>query len=394
MLRLDERTFEIRPSTTQSGSQTFFWRGLLTGLDAKAPVRLQLRWPPKWTVQDVLKRLPDANEETARRMTEHDSFAAALPKVLIWSVDGRNWQPIEGVQRVDADTVAWTTDGWSGQVHVATQLAYTWTDLQDLLGHLRDQPSCRVRRIGLSQAGLDVHAVSVPAGAANAPAVYVQAYQHVTEFTGPWVIDRLLRRLTGPDGERLRQAVNWHFVPAVDVDALFYGPSWAGMDRPWPSVRDRNPNRDWQEGTWPEVAAVRDFLAELDAAGHRPAIALDLHNGWWKVHAPGSCYTIACDGLADPRYIAAQKRFVAFMLARTDHAEPGNTWQHAAVGGTTFANWVAGQFPGCLGHTVEFSRHLWWDRQAGRYVDARPEHPGRFAVQFADALHAFVTEQE
>lgn len=394
MLRLHADTFEIRPYSPQSGSQTFFWRGLLTGLDSNSPVRLQLRWPPEWTVQDVLKRLPEANEETARRMTEHDSFAAALEKVLIWSADGRHWQPVEGVQRVDDDTVTWATDGWPSEVHVATQLAYTWADLEGLLACLRERPCCQVRRIGRSQAGLDLHAVSVPAKSPDAPTVYVQAYQHVTEFTGPWVIDTMLRRLTGAEDLVLRQDVNWHFVPAVDVDALHYGPPWAMAERSWPSVRDRNPNRDWQEGTWPEVAAIRAWLAELISAGQAPAIALDLHNGWWKVHAPGSCYTLACEGHADPQYIAAQKRFVAFMLGRTDHAEPGSTWQHAAIGGSTFANWMRDRAPKCLAHTVEFSRHIWWDRQAGRYVDARPEHPARFAVQFADALHAFVTEQE
>ena len=41
---------------------------------------------------------------------------------------------------------------------------------------------------------------------------------------------------------------------------------------------------------------------------------------------------------------------------------------------------------GCLVHTVEFSRHLWWDRASQQYVPPAPEHPARDALAaIADA---------
>ena len=46
---------------------------------------------------------------------------------------------------------------------------------------------------------------------------------------------------------------------------------------------------------------------------------------------------------------------------------------------------------GCLVHTVEFSRHLWWDRASQQYVPPAPEHPARYARDARDALAALAT---
>lgn len=388
ILTRDGTTFEVRPFTDRSGSQTFHWRGRIEGLRPREHATILLRWPPRWTAADVVQRIPGASAETAERMADHESFARVLPRCLVSRTADRDWQPVAAELLEDGDCVQFTIEGETSAVEVATQLPYDWQELQDLLESCRRNPFASVIPLGHSSAGLDVACVSVVSPDPRAPVVYLQGFQHNTEFTGPIVLDRLLRQLLGPQGEALRAARTWHVTPVVNADACFYGPTYEMGPQPRALHAVENLNRDWQEGSRPETAAVRAFLSRLEAAGRGPRLALDLHNGWSHAGASGACYTILPDHRATAAYVARQTRFADHMLANTDHTAPGAYWHHD-TGGTAFAAWLPTLIPDCIAHTVEFSRHQWWDRAAGRFVDASPDRVERFAAQFGPAICAF-----
>jgi hypothetical protein len=379
--------FRFLPYANQSGCQWFHVCVRVDGLAAGQRATVEIKWPPIWRAEDCP---PVSPPEQIRRWTTYDSFSIVAVNTVVRSPDGVQWTPIEGVsRRAEDDTLLIPTKGNGAPVMVATQCPYRLAQYVDLIERCRASRRVTVDVIGRTQTGFALHAVRCEA-APGAPTVYVQAYQHATEFSGPLVADAMLRRLMD-ESVALPAGINFHFVPVVDLDALVYGMPMLlhqTLERPL-RLAYPNPNREWRDRHWPEVAAIRNWITRQVAAGTRYVVALDLHNGWYKASASGATYTVAQpqDGMpAD--YIARQKAFVDHMYARTDHQEPGSYWQHA-TGGVTFATVFPGLTGGALAYTLEFSRHMWWDRAARTYVAARPEFHARFAVQALDALGSY-----
>ncbi|MFW6066275.1 MAG: M14 family zinc carboxypeptidase, partial [Planctomycetota bacterium] len=292
----------------------------------------------------------------------------------------------------DDRTVSVPIRGTGRDIYLVTQKPYTADRLAALLGDAeRAEPGC-VRTLGLSQAGLPVSAVLLESDAGpDAPTVYLQGYQHVTEFSGPLVIDAMIRHLlSGSPGRELRRKLAFHFAPVVDVDAVFYGPGIMLDPHPPGELRAKNPNRDWRDLTWPEVRAVEGFLRKQLESGRRYVAGLDLHNGWHMADDSGGAYTVSSPEDHGEQTAARQKEFVDHMLARTDHEKPGNYWQHTA-GGRTFKACFMDLTGNPIAHTVEFSRHMWWNREKQQYVPYGPDHPGKFARQAAEAMAEFFT---
>lgn len=385
--RTGENRFACRPYATRSGCQWFYFCVRIENLPPDKRIKLDIHWPRIRTASD----LGDVDEEQLRRETEYDSFAKVLTKICLLSDDLLSFRRAEGVELTDDETVSLPVCGTGGDLYLVTQMPYTATRHAALLADATQaEPDC-VKTLGLSQAGLPVSAVLLESDAGpEAPTVYVQGYQHVTEFSGPLVIEAMIRHLLdGGPGRGLRKNLAFHFVPAVDVDAVFYGPAIMLNPRPVADdLRTKNPNRDWRDLDWPEVAAVERFLREQVDSGRRYVAGLDLHNGWHKAEDSGGAYTVSSPDEHDGQTAASQKEFVDHMLARTDHEKPGNYWQHAA-GGKTFKAYFIDLADTPIAHTVEFSRHMWWNREKQQYVPYGPDHPGNFAPQAAEAMVEF-----
>ncbi len=376
--RLGPRRFRLEPHACRPGPQ-WFHLCVQVRADAAGPVTLEIDWPPGLCREDLP---PGLSEEEIHRRTDYDSFARVLPACCVCRHENGAWEPVGGVS-VDGDRVTASLEVRKGVTEFATQMPYRWADLEALLAQVRQVRPDALRVIGASQAGLPIHAVTL-GRRADAPTVHLQAYQHATEFTGPHVADALIRHaLAHPDapGELKLQV-----VPVVDVDALFYGMPLVLQDAVTTSVRRVNINRCWDDRSWPEVAAVEDLILERRREGARFVAGLDFHNGWWKAQASGACYTVLDPEEAGPELDARQRRLVEHLLASTDHERPGTTWCHKVEG--TFSRWFH-RATGGLGHTVEFSRHLWWNRARQAYEPARPHHPAAYARDLLAALRAY-----
>ncbi|MFW6154167.1 MAG: M14 family zinc carboxypeptidase [Planctomycetota bacterium] len=370
----------------RSGSQTFHFCVRLDGLADGRLGELEIVWPRVWTAADLPA---DANAETVSRMTGHDSFLSVLPRVTLRSRDLDTWTPIEGV-RIDeaSDTAVVPLVGDGKPIYVCTQIPYRPDHYTALLDHVRRlAPEC-LHEIGRSQATRPLYVVALPATSgepSEAPTVYIQALQHHGEHSGGFIVNTLLRDLLdATTGGPLRERVNWQIMPMFDVDG-FHGLAAEADD-----VRRKNPNRDWDVADWPEVAAVKRWWHQQRDAGCRYAVCFDLHNGWSHRNASGACYTVFADDEAPPALIAEQKRFIDSLYARTDH-ETGKHWAHKLPFGLSCKHAFYELTGAPLSFTVEFSRHLWWDRPSRAYVPARPDHPVRWARDMAPALVAYLT---
>lgn len=389
--RLGERQFRCEPLASQSGSQWFCWCVRVDGLEKGEKGEIELVWPRKYTMEDLP---PELDEETRYRMTQHDNFAKVLPDVTHLSDDLSTWRLLKDIVPVEDNerAVRIPLHGTGEPLYIATQIPYIEAQMKAVLSHVEQAEPGAVREIGLSQAGLPLHMINLPAlgeKAEDAPTIYVQAYQHITEFSGLHVVDSMLRHLVSEAGHAARDGLNWQIMPCVDVDALHYGISYLMGPYPEGHLRKLNPNRDWKTRTWPEVDAIMRDLTACVEAETRFIAGFDLHNGWWKTEASAATYTVFHEEEADPDYIARQVELIEHLYQATDHEQPGvkQHWTHR-TGGRTFTTTFR-DLTGGLAHTIEFSRFKWWDRKTNQFIPAHPDHPTRFGRDFPNAVHDF-----
>jgi hypothetical protein len=347
---------------------------------------LEIVWPRVWTAADM----PDETDpEVVSRMTRHDSFLSVMPHAIMRSGDLDDWLPVDGVRMDEStDTAVVPLVGDGRPIYVCTQIPYRPSRYLALLDHVRGVAPKALHEIGRSQAGQTLYMVNLPATDcpfADAPTVYVQALQHCDEFTGGFVVDALLRELLDEAaGPPLRRRINWQIMPMLDVDGL-HGLQEQAVAQMGKNVRRKNPNRDWDAGEWPEVAAVRQWWRQQIDAGCRYAVCFDLHNGWSNRRESGACYTIFVDPRTPPEHLARQRRFIDFLYERTDH-ETGKYWGSQLPFGMTCKEAFYRLTGSPLSYTVEFSRHVWWDRALQAYVPSRPDYPRRYARDVAKAV--------
>lgn len=383
-----ERAVRCEPIATRSGSQWFYWCVRVDGLDEGEMGEVELVWPRKWTPED----LPDGLEdEIKHRMTAHDNFADVLPTQVHRGADMDHWTKVEGVEKVGERAVRVEIEGSGDPVYLTTQIPYLHRHHETLLALIDASEPGSVREIGQSQSGLPLRTVVLDTTGVDpgvVPTVYLQAYQHLTEFSGLHVLDAMLRFLVSPEGAACREKLNWQITPCVDMDGLHYGVAYHMVENfPKTHLRAKNPNRDWRDREWPEVVAVCDFLTDQVAGGRQYVAGLDLHNGWWKTVAPAACYTVFHEDEAEPDYIERQKDLIRHLYRNTDHVDPAEEhfWAHQ-TGGRTMTTAFKEISGGGLASTVEFSRFIWWDRAVGAYVPAEVGHPERFGRDLAVAL--------
>ena len=378
------------PYANRSGCQWFYVCVRLTELPAEGQSTLEIKWPRLWQADECPQGMA---AESITRLTSYDSFAQAAVNTIIQSHDLTNWVPVEKVElRNDCSVLEIPVTAHGSPVYIATQRPYTSGHYRKLLDDCSKQKRCTVQEIGRSQAGHPLYGFFFGNRNKN-PLIHIQAYQHATEFSGPLVADAMIRLLCSEEYSHIVQNMAFDFVPVIDVDALHYGmPLMLHQTREQPLRLERhNPNREWADPHWPEVKAVVELIKDRLIEKSRYVVGLDMHNGWHKAHDSGATYTIAAeDEAVNDGLIGRQKEFAEFMYEHTDHQQPGTFWQHA-TGGRTFSAAFT-NLTEAPAHTLEFSRHIWWDRENACFVKARPEFHERFAKQAIEALHAYFTQ--
>ncbi len=376
--------FHLLPIAAQSGSQWFYCCVRLEDLPKGATARIDITWPAKWSVDDMPAGV---DEETVNRQLHHDNFATAIHRCIYISPDMKSWSRVE-IEPAEDRTISIPVTGTGQPIYLATQLPYTREHLAELLEHVRATAADTLTLLGQSRAGCDMWLVDLPAtGREDAPIVYVQALQHISEFSGPLVADAMVRYLLSPERAAARKHLHFQILPVFDIDGMqqllprYMSSKNEGSGNP----RDKNPNRDWVERDWPETRNVVAHIERMLQACKRFAVGLDLHNGWWKHTHSAACYTRLIEGEASEDYRARQTTFIDHMYAKTNHERPGHYWEHA-TGGRTFAAVFPTLTDGTIAHTVEFSRHMWWSHEAGDYLPAEPGRPAMFAREAVNAL--------
>ncbi len=387
--QIEPNVFRCTPMKPGSGSCFYYVCVRIDELAEGEQATLILRWPPVWTEADV----PDYMDElTARYMTNLDHFVLALDRTTVISDDLENWRSVRGIT-IDARAAEAKVPlvGTGGSLFVATILPYLPEQYDRLIELVEADDRCEVVESGSTRAGYPIKTITIaPPGKPDRPTVYVQGYQHSIEYTGPHVIDTMIRRLLG-DG-LADQRLTWQFTPIFDVDGLrHYGEGYGVGTWSRPCIRRKNPNRDWIDRQWPEVASIYTFLEQQIKAGRNYVLGLDLHNGWSKIDKSGACYTIVHGDDVPEEDTRRQKAFVDWMYERTDHAQPGSYWWRGS-NAQTFSGHFR-QLTGNLSFTVEFPRHIWWSRDQAAYVPYEPAHPHRFALDALEAIEAYFHEE-
>lgn len=369
----------------QSGSQIFYFCIRITELEKGETGTIDIAWPRRWTAADLPA---DANDETIRRMTGHDSFVVVLPEIVMQSTDLNEWHPVNRAT-VDEENEMLSVEvvGKGHPIYVCTQIPFRTCYYEALLDEVRSVAPEVLSEIGCSQSGMPLHVIALDATQCNpldAPTVYVQALQHHSEHTGAFVVDTLVRYLLNDSvGRTLREKVNWEIMPAFDPDGL-YGRGDVAKQNTGKDIRSKNPNRDWDVAEWPEVAAVKAWWKQRMEAGRTYALCFDLHNGWSNRRSTGAAYTIDIESDDNAEYIGVQKKFIDWMTSRTNH-EVASYWRHQLPFGLCCKGCFHEMTQG-MGFTVEFSRFKWWNLEKQAYEPTRPEHPSRFAHEAAQAV--------
>jgi len=101
------------------------------------------------------------------------------------------------------------------------------------------------------------------------------ARHHACEATANFVMEGFLYEAMSDSqtGKWLRDNVSFFVVPMVDLDGVQNGDQ--GKNR-----RPHDHNRDYIEGIYPSVRAIRSELNKLDASSDAPIMLIDLHAPW------------------------------------------------------------------------------------------------------------------
>jgi hypothetical protein len=381
---LGPRKFSIHPLLATSGSQWFHWAVRIEGLTKGETGILELHWPAVFRKEDLI----DPSAEDIERLTTQETFASVLPEQIRITSDGVHWQQPVSVTRIGPDELRIEVVGTGRPFEISSQYYYTDAHLNDLLATASGaNADCQIHQLSTTESGRTIPVVSFPSTQTRR-SLYFQAYQHVTEYSGPWVLDALVRQLITTDaGRELRSKFSIHVAPVVDIDGLVDGLLWhSACQRRSGDLRQKNINRDWVDQSYAEVRAIRGYLEERVAEGALFTSILDLHNGWSSSRSSGACYTRLPRSVGGTKMSATQTQFIDHMTDLTDHCPTGaHYWEHDAPG--TFAE-TAWRLTGCqLSHTVEFSRFQVWNRSNATWQQYDFEWHACFA---RDWIHAFL----
>lgn len=354
----------VRPHTPAavSGTQHFEFLGRLTG--AQGSQRVCLNWPP-------------TDLSAVREYTNTKQFATVLDRAIFASRDLERWERVPDVH-VEGLCARFSVEADGAPLYVAVGKPYLGNNLDALFATAREDARATVEEIGRSRLGRPLRVIRISGEGAGRAGFYLQALQHRTEWAGGRIIDTMVRLLLSDEGRPYRERYTWHFVPVVNVDGALGG---------WPENHPKNMNRDWQDFEMPETRAVRDYIDEMYAAGHRLLHAIDFHMGWSHRDSSGACIMGFRPGTVPDEVVARQERIARHVFASATYTEafvasgdpanrpvfPAYTWNARRLAGQTF----------------ECSRHLYPAGPDGEAVPAEQVHEEALGRDLLSALCTF-----
>lgn len=238
--------------------------------ERESPNRAVLHWhfmveaDPGDTVRLVLR-----NFENIWNGRPGSPIADETPCVV--SDDGRAWRTVIG-RKIAGNRLELSVSLVSDRLYVARLEPYRISDLTRMLERIRKDPRVTIERIGSTVAGRDLEMVSV--GRSDAPYhVLLRARAHPWETGGNWLIDGMIDALLATDSSD--EAYCLHAMPMANKDGVARGLSRFNL-------RGRDLNRNWDLPADPELApenhAIEGWIEHAIKTGHRPNLAIDLHN--------------------------------------------------------------------------------------------------------------------
>ena len=209
------------------------------------------------------------------------SVAGELKSVVV-SEDGRNWRPVP-TDSLPGNRIRLTLVMPGPTLYVARVEPYRLSDLDRLLGSIRNDPRVQLTTIGKTAGGRDLEIIRV--GGSRAPyRVFLRARAHPWEAGSNWIVQGLVQRLLKDDADarRFLERYTVYILPMANKDGVA-----RGMTRF--NILGKDLNRNWDApanpALAPENAALERWLEHMIADGRRPHLAMELHNdGSGRLH--------------------------------------------------------------------------------------------------------------
>ena len=214
------------------------------------------------------------------------AVAMSAETIPVFSHDGEHWQHFP--------TLAWNNLTKEATLQARAEKDSLWiahvppylpSRLDKLLADVRSSPLARVRVLGQTVQGRDLHLVTVADLDPSAPAkpcLWLIARQHAWEAPTSFVMEGALRFITSdaPAARALRARADFQFVPMMALDGAA-----GGLVRF--NVHGYDVNRHWDDPDWrspdfrqhmPEIASVKQALFDHLDVGGRIDLLVNLHN--------------------------------------------------------------------------------------------------------------------
>lgn len=300
--------------------------------------------------------------------------AVSLDKGLTWK-----WL---GADSVKDGRFSYAFPAGADDVRFSLGMPYLQSNLDSFLSRYKGNPALRVGSLAQTPKGRNV--VKLEAGAKKARyAVAITCRHHCSEMMASYAVEGIIEGVLADDaaGRWLRENAEFLFVPFMDTDGAEDGDQGKGR-------KPHDHNRDYDEGIYSEVAALKEALPKW--ADGRPLVFIDLHDPALKgdIHE-----TVAFLGPPQPDQAARLKRL--FDLFGRDSQGTLGVWlmpfgmaynNHVGTPPVLSCDWARAQPNILLGFSCEVAY-----ANAGGY-DVNAHSAREFGRDLAVALKDFLQE--
>lgn len=206
----------------------------------------------------------------------------------VYSYDQKEWfrfSESEVTQNADNELIV-TKQFAQPTAWLARFYPYTFTDLQNYLRTLADNPNVDIRIPGCSQQGNPLYVIKITdplVPVAGKKRIFMHARTHPAETSPSFLLEGLIAKLLSgtPEANDLLSGFEFYIFPMQNVDGVITGnyrstPKTENLEMSW-TFDSLNP-LDLTGYVPPEVAVIHDYARELMRDGGPPVVmALNLH---------------------------------------------------------------------------------------------------------------------
>jgi hypothetical protein len=257
--------------------------------------------------------------------------SVAQEDTIAWkSLDHETWIPFD-TEFIEGNKLRFDLTMEQEKIYIARAIPYCLSDLASFLQSIQTHPQVEIETIGKTVEGRPLEMVRV--GNPTAPhRVLIRARAHAWEPGGNWVLHGLIQALLrdDPRNERFLERFCLYTLPMANKDGVARGLTRFNM-------LGKDLNRNWDQPAdpilAPENAALEAWLERMVRAGHKPDLAIDLHND------QGGNLHISRPNVQLETYLANMKRFESLLYKYTWFRE-GATGGNFRNPGTLGEGWV------------------------------------------------------